>query len=178
MASATILQTERIDLRELTPDDAHAVFELNADPEVLRFTGDVAFASLDDARRFLETYSDYRRNGFGRWAAVLRESGAFLGWCGLKRDASGEVDVGYRLLRAHWGRGYATEAARACVRHGFDVHALECIVGRAAEDNSASLRVLAKCGLSYWKRVELEGLGSALVYRALRGNSLATRDAQ
>ena len=113
MASATILQTERIDLRELTPDDAHAVFELNADPEVLRFTGDVAFASLDDARRFLETYSDYRRNGFGRWAAVLRESGAFLGWCGLKRDASGEVDIGYRLLRAHWGRGYATEAARA-----------------------------------------------------------------
>lgn len=162
--------TERVYLREMTPDDAEYAFLLNSDPEVVRYTGDGPFPSVEAAREFLAAYPDYRVNGFGRWAVVRRSDNAWLGWCGLKRHASGEVDLGYRLLREHWGQGYATEAGRVCIELGFGRFGLDVIIGQVARDNVASLRVLEKLGMRYWKTDVCEHDPEALIYRILRAD--------
>lgn len=146
------METERLLLREITPDDAAFAYELNADPDVLRYTGDDPFASIEEARTFLTQYDHYRKYGFGRWAVVLKETGELLGWCGLKYTESiNEYDVGYRFFKKHWNRGYATEAAAYCVKLGFSEFGMQQIVGRAMKENLPSIRVLEKIGLSYWK---------------------------
>lgn len=103
-------------------------------------------------------------NGFGRWAVVHRID-VWLGWCGSKRLPNGDVDLGYRLLREHWGQGYATEAGGACLELGFGHFGLDTIVGRVAQENLASVRVLEKLGMHYWK-TEVSGHDPrALLYR-------------
>ncbi|MCW5900271.1 MAG: GNAT family N-acetyltransferase [Flavobacteriales bacterium] len=160
-----IATTERLHLREMTPDDADHAFLLNSDPEVVRYTGDGPFASVEEARAFLAAYPDYRRHGFGRWAMMRTADDAWLGWCGLKRLEDGTVDLGYRLLREHWGRGYATEAAQASLELGFGQFGLETIVGRVAQGNIASIRVLEKLGMRYWKTDVCDHDPEALIYR-------------
>ena len=144
-----LLETPRLFLRELTEADAAEMFALNRYLEVLKFTGDVPFGTVEEARRFLKNYLDYRKNGFGRWAVVRKSDGEILGWCGLKRHANGMVDLGFRLMKKHWQKGYATEAAKACVNFGFETLALAEIVGRSEPENNASTRVLEKCGMSF-----------------------------
>jgi ribosomal-protein-alanine N-acetyltransferase len=135
------------------PDDAESMFALNADPEVMRYVPDSAFASVDEARAFLVQYQDvYRSDGFARWAAIETATSTWLGWCGLRRQTDGQVDLGYRYLRRFWGHGLATEAARACVEFGFRTLGLERIIARAEPDNVASVRVLAKIGLRFERR--------------------------
>jgi RimJ/RimL family protein N-acetyltransferase len=142
------LRTERQLLRRMTPDDALGMFELNGDPEVLKYTFDPPFESLEAARAFLEDYQHvYDREGFARFAAIDTASGAFLGWCGLRRQPDGEIDIGYRYKRAAWGRGYATEAARATLDWGLGV--VPRIIGRAHVDNAASIRVFQKIGMHF-----------------------------
>lgn len=166
-----VLETPRLVLRELGPDDAAFAHALNADPEVLRYTGDPPFASVEDARAFLARYDDYRRHGMGRWGAVLKGEGELVGWCGLKRHAGqGDVDLGFRFVRRAWGRGLATEAAAACLRHGFGTLGLERVVGRAMEANVASHRVLEKVGMrlvgrfaeggATWRLYEIRSTGT------------------
>lgn len=149
MTQPWLIETPRLRLRELGPDDAAAMYELNADPEVIRYTGDPPFASVEAARDFLAAYPDYRAHGMGRWLVERREDAAPLGWCGLKRHPGGEVDLGYRFMRRHWLHGYATEAARACLRYGFEVLGLERIVAHAMLENPASIRVMQKCGMRF-----------------------------
>lgn len=145
-----ILETPRLFLRELQPTDAPSFFALNANPNVIRYTGNTAFTSIAEARLFLKNYSDYRENGYGRWAVMLKESGQFLGWCGLKFDAeTQETDIGFRFFEEHWGKGYATESAQACIKFGFETFQLKEIIGRAMKANIASIRVLEKVGLHY-----------------------------
>ncbi|MDY7231730.1 GNAT family N-acetyltransferase [Hyalangium rubrum] len=153
-----ILATPRIELTEMLPPDAEAVFELNSDPEVIRYTGDGPFASVEAARDFLTAYPDYRTYGYGRWAMRRKSDGAMLGWCGLKylRDTQ-ETDLGYRLYRRHWGQGYATEAGLACLAYGFDTLGLSRIVARVVEANVASVRVLEKCGLRRIGSIDFDG---------------------
>jgi RimJ/RimL family protein N-acetyltransferase len=158
--------TERLLLREMTPDDAEHAFLLNSDPEVIRHTGDVPFASVEAARTFLGNYTDYRVHGMGRWALVRSKDGRWLGWCGLKRHPNGEVDLGFRLLRAHRGQGYATEAGKACMELGFGRFALPYIIGRVAKENTASVRVLIKLGMRYWRTEACGHDPAALVYRS------------
>ena len=153
-----VLRTARLTLRHLVPDDAAMMFALHGDPEVMRYLPDPPYASVDEARGFLERYQKvYRTDGFARWAVVEDATGESLGWCGLRRMPDGEVDVGYRFFRSAWGRGVATEAARASLDHGFRVLALPRIIGRADPGNLASLRVLEKIGLRYEKEDMLDG---------------------
>lgn len=160
-----LFSTERLHLREMVPDDAGNAFLLNSDPEVVRYTGDGPFDSIKATRDFLAAYPDYRLHGFGRWAVVRQADGAWLGWCGLKRHPNGEVDLGYRLLREHWGQGYATEAGRACLERGFTHHGLDRMIGRVVRENLASVRVLEKLGMTYWKTERCERDPEALIYR-------------
>jgi len=145
-----IATTSRLTLRELTPNDAQFAFDLNSDPEVIKYTGDDAFLSVDAARTFLENYSDYKRNGFGRWGVVLKSTGEIIGWCGLKRDReTQEVDLGYRFFRKEWNKGYATEASIACLAIGFDQLNMERIVARANKENPSSYRVMEKLSFTF-----------------------------
>ncbi len=160
-----VFRTERMLLREIVPTDAPFFHALNADPEVMRWTGDRPFADLAATEAFIRDYPAYREDGFGRWAMQRLHDGELLGWCGLRRQPEGEVDLGYRLFRRHWGNGYATEASLACVRFGFDVLALPAIIGRAARANTASVRVLEKVGMHFWKEAPTEGLPDAVIYR-------------
>ena len=143
-----VLRTPRLALRRLVPDDAQALFDLDADPEVRRYLPDPEPSSVEDARQHLVDYQQvYRDDGFARWAVVEDATGDWLGWCGLRRENEDEVDIGYRFRRSAWGRGFATESARACLAYGFDVLALPRIVATVHVDNARSMRVLAKIGL-------------------------------
>jgi RimJ/RimL family protein N-acetyltransferase len=147
------LTTERQTLRPMLPDDAEAMFAMHADPEVMRYVPDSGFASVEEARAFLVGYQDvYRIEGYARWAAVETATSTWLGWCGLRRQSDGQVDVGYRYAKSAWGRGFATEAARVSVEYGFRTLGLERIIARAEPANVASLRVLAKIGFRFERR--------------------------
>jgi RimJ/RimL family protein N-acetyltransferase len=144
-----LFETERIRFREMTADDAQFAFDLNSDPEVIQYTGDPPFESVEAARDFLQAYEFvYRKYGYGRWGMELKETSELIGWCGLKYHPDAHVtDVGYRLPKKFWGKGYATEAALATIKIGFEKLGLSEIVAHARKENSASLRVLEKCGM-------------------------------
>ena len=85
------------------------------------------------------------------------------------------MDLGYRLLRSAWGRGYATEASKACLEWGFREAGLDTIIGRVARANTASIRVLEKVGMRYWKQEACEGIQDALIYRIGRDERFTAR---
>lgn len=158
-----IAETPRLFLRELQPTDAQSFYALNANPNVIRYTGNAAFATVEEAKEFLENYSDYQLNGYGRWAVILKDSGQFIGWCGLKYNGdTQQTDIGFRFFEEEWGKGYATESAEACLRIGFDQLGLACIIGRAMKANIASICVLEKLGLTYEQDIVLEGEAAVL----------------
>ena len=151
MTMNVILETERLLLRTFTTEDARLIYELNKDPDVTRFTGD-PITDIAHARQVLEQVilPQYVLYNHGRWAVHAKPSLEFIGWCGLKkRPERNEIDLGYRFLKSTWGKGYATEAAFACIKYGFEKLGLKRIVGRAMPGNIASLKVLEKCGMTY-----------------------------
>ncbi|MBN9313682.1 MAG: GNAT family N-acetyltransferase [Chryseobacterium sp. 39-10] len=153
-----ILETNRLLLRELTSDDAEDFYKLNLNPNVIRYTGNLSFKSIEEAREFLENYKDYQVNGYGRWAVILKDSNQFVGWCGLKLgEMENETDIGFRFFEEEWNKGYATESANACLHYGFEKLNLKRIIGRAMKENKASIKVLQKIGLEYEKEAELDG---------------------
>jgi RimJ/RimL family protein N-acetyltransferase len=146
----TILETDRLLLREYVENDAEAFFRLNSDPEVLRFVPDKRLLNVEQAGQILIDHpiADYRKYGFGRGACILKRTGEQIGFAGLKYlEELGEVDVAYRLMPTHWGQGLATEAALASVHFGFADLALKSIIGLVMPENIASVRVLEKAGL-------------------------------
>ncbi len=145
-----ILETPRLRLRESTPDDAEFVYNLNLDPEVVRYTGDSGFESVSEARAFLSNYESFKKFGYGRWICELRETGEAIGWCGLKNEA-GLIDLGYRFFQKHWNKGYASEAAAACLDYGHQVLKMPKIIARAAIANTGSWRVMEKTGMQKHK---------------------------
>jgi len=152
-----IIQTNRLYLRELTVTDAENFYLLNLDEEVIKYTGDKAFESIDKAKEFLENYNPYKKYGYGRWAVIDKSNEEFLGWCGLKySEELQEVDLGFRFFKKYWNKGFASEAALACINHGFKELNLQKIVGRAMELNSASIRVLEKVGMKYISTIDFE----------------------
>ncbi len=167
-----VIETKRLWLRSFTPDDAPLILALNSDPEVTRFTGDPV-RDLDHAQQVLEQHilPQYALYNHGRWAVHIKTltgpaPGGFIGWCGLKaRPERNEVDLGYRFMRPAWGKGYATEAAYACLQYGFQQLGLPRIVGRSMPQNLASVRVLEKCGMTFVKE-EIVDDHPALTYEA------------
>jgi RimJ/RimL family protein N-acetyltransferase len=148
------LETERLVLRRFTMEDADALVVLHSDPEVMRYlSGGVAEsreavvgATLPRILGYYERYEEY-----GLWAAIEKVSGMFLGWFHLrpKDEANPNVlDLGYRLHRSAWGKGYATEASRALIRKGFANPDVPRISGSALANNIGSRRVMEKVGLT------------------------------
>ncbi|MCU7616449.1 GNAT family N-acetyltransferase [Chryseobacterium sp. PBS4-4] len=160
-----ILETTRLLLREFNMNDAESFYDLNLNPNVIKYTGNLAFKDIDEAKRFLENYSDYKENGFGRWAVINKSTTEFLGWCGLKYDKkSHETDIGFRFFENFWSQGFATESAKACLNYGFEKLNLKTIIGRAMKENQASIKVLEKIGLHYVKDFDFDGQ-KGLIYK-------------
>ena len=157
-----IAETERLILREFSQQDAKNLYLLNSDPEVVRFTGDVAFESVQEAAQFIETYSEYEFHGFGRWSLLDKVTGEYLGFCGLRRDpTTREVDLGFRLLKSAWGKGFAYEAACEAIEIGAQQYGVRLFVANAMRDNQASIKLLERLGFvpmeaengdSFWLR--------------------------
>ena len=169
-----IFRTARLYAFELTTKDTQGVYELNNDPEVMKYTGEPAFNSFDDARDFLANYDAYEKTQMGRWGLKLSSSYEFIGWCGLKLHANGEIDLGVRIKQSFWNEGFATEAAQASVEYGFDNFKVDYLIGRAMKDNIASIRVLEKIGMVFWKEVKSD-LEDAFCYRIDRGDFRKSR---
>ena len=145
----TVLETPRLALARLSPDDAAFILELLNDPSFLRYIGDRGVRSLDDARRYIETgpMASYERHGFGLYRVGLRTTGEPIGICGLlKRDTLPDADVGFALLPAFRSRGYAYEAASAVLAAARAVHGLARVLAITAPDNTISMRLLEKLG--------------------------------
>ena len=149
------LETERLLLRRFTESDVANLHELDGDPEVMRFINGGRPVSRDVIRneilpRFLRAYE--RFEGFGVWAAIERSTGQFVGWFEFypRKDAGPEeVELGYRLRRSAWGKGYATEGSRALIRKGFTELGVQRVVAETMAVNAASRRVMEKAGLKY-----------------------------
>jgi [ribosomal protein S5]-alanine N-acetyltransferase len=157
------LETERLFLREFLLEDAKNFFDLNNDSEVIKFTGDKAFKSIEEAEDLVRNYEQYQKYKQGRLTVILKETNEFLGWCGLKYHANDNLtDIGYRFKRSAWNKGYATESARANLDYGFNVLHLDEIVGHAMHENHASIRVFEKLGMHYVKDIIAEGNPSVL----------------
>lgn len=168
-----VFQTPRLILSKFSIMDAQNFYDLNSNPKVLQYTGDNAFSSIAEAEDFLKNYSDYKRNGYGRWAVLDKNSTEFLGWCGLKFDGK-ETDIGFRFFEEHWGKGYATESAKACLEYGFEELSLTEIIGRAMKENLASHKVLSKIGLNFSHEIEKEN-HNWLIYKTKEKNLKSDR---
>jgi ribosomal-protein-alanine N-acetyltransferase len=142
-----ILLTERLVLAPHDESDIPFMIALNTDSEVDRYVGD---GPLDHALALtiIGRLQEQRAHGTGRLVVLERSTGERIGWCGLKRMADGEVDLGYRFLRRCWGRGFASEASRACLTHGFEVLGLPRIVAETDRRNVRSIRLLERLGFS------------------------------
>lgn len=145
------IETERLLLRPFTPADAEALHAVWGDPAAQRFGGDWPRPeTVADTRSYLEPIlAGQAERGYASWAVVERESGRLIGDCGLfpADDVGPDVELAYGLAPDVWGRGYATEAAAACVRAGFEQLGLERIVADVDPANEASVRVLEKVGM-------------------------------
>jgi RimJ/RimL family protein N-acetyltransferase len=152
ITSPPTLRTERLVLRPWREDDLEPFAALNADPEVMRFFP----ATLDRERSDAmvgRISARLAEDGFGLWAAEVPGVAPFIGFIGLARpnfDAHfmPAVEVGWRLSRQYWGRGYAPEGARAAVAHGFGVIGLDEIVSMTIPANTPSQRVMQKLGMT------------------------------
>ena len=153
-ASAAFLETERMYFREFRDVDAQLLFELDSDPEVMRFISKgqptpLARIQGEIIPKFLDYYRRSPPQGF--WAAHFRESGSFIGWFHLRPDkfSAEEMELGYRLQRPAWGHGLATEGSKALLDKALNKWGYEKVCARTLADNRASRRVMEKAGLCF-----------------------------
>lgn len=163
----TSIETERLLLRELQPSDDAGMFELDSNPAVHRYLGNNPVTNIEQAREaIVYIRQQYLENGIGRWAVILKETGEFIGWTGLKRNKNVNghdiyYDLGYRFIEKHWGKGYAYETAKAFVDFGFNEMKLEKINAYADFDNFASRKVLEKAGMHFVNFFDEDGVQQA-----------------
>jgi RimJ/RimL family protein N-acetyltransferase len=149
------LETERLILRRFTGDDVDNLVELDSDPEVMRFiNGGRPTAREEIAGDFLPALLGYydRYAGYGFWAAVEKSTGEFVGWFHFRPDDAdrpGDVELGYRLRRSAWGKGYASEGSRALIEKGFAELGVRRVFASTMVVNVASRRVMEKAGLRF-----------------------------
>lgn len=147
------LETERLILRRWRDDDLDGYAAMNADPEVMRYIGDGHVHDRAEAAASLARIrQDWSTHGFGRWAVELRSDGTFAGFCGvgfLKSfpELAGEPEIGWRLPRAVWGAGYATEAAIASRDDFFRTTGYDHLISLSQPGNVASQRIMEKLGM-------------------------------
>ena len=152
------IETERLRLRIVRRDDLDDLAKLFADPDVVKYVGDGKPASREDAAKAVESMiAHWQKHSFGRWIAADKSNGAFIGFGGL-RSLFGTPEVVYHLTRKNWGKGFATELARAALRFGFEERRFARIVGITKPPNTASIHVMEKLGMHFEKHARYYGL--------------------
>ena len=160
MSAFSVLQTERLILRSWRDSDREPFAQLTADPEVMRFFPSTLTRAESDA--LVDRLQAHERaHGFTFWAVEERASGAFLGFVGLARTPFQAhftpcVEIGWRLEKDAWGKGYASEAARESLRHAFEQLDLDEVVSFTAEINQPSRKVMERIGMHHDPREDFD----------------------
>ncbi|MGN7178137.1 GNAT family N-acetyltransferase [Paenibacillus sp. FSL R5-0490] len=147
-----VLETDRLILRWLTPDDAAFILELLNEPAWIRYIGDKSVHTLDDAKNYIVTgpMKMYSQFGYGLFLVERKERSSPIGMCGLiKRDTLDNVDIGFAFLSRYQTQGYGFESASATLKYGHDQLDMERILAITSLDNHASSRLLEKIGMKY-----------------------------
>jgi len=158
------LETGRLVIRCFEAADEQAWLAMVHEPEFGRFLPPSPPPTAEDFRRMLERrHESERESGYAVWAVDLKSSGSFIGQCGLypAEGVGPEVEIVYHYTQAAWGKGYATEAARAVLAHGFGPVGLARVIAFVVPENIASCRVAEKAGMRFEELVtawQLEGL--------------------
>lgn len=158
VSTLKVLETERLLLRRLSPEDAEFILRLLNEPSWLRFIGDKGVRTIEDARNYIlqGPVDMYSRLGFGLYLVELKEDGVPMGICGLiKRDSLEDVDIGFALLPKFWGKGYAYESASAVMAYGKRAFGLTRLAAITSLDNHVSAGLLEKLGFGFEKVVKL-----------------------
>lgn len=148
----TILETDRLLLRQFTTDDYDLMYQLNSDAEVMKYILDGKTQSYEEAKAYLDRilglYAQHPQ--LGTWAVEWKENNDFVGWACLRPFEQPEKrELGYRLLKKYWGMGIASEISQAIVQYGFQTLNLPQIMAVLVKEHKASWRVLEKAGLRH-----------------------------
>ena len=162
MSQTIYLETERMTLRRLTMNDTDNLFELDSNPKVMRFlTGGIPHSREFITEEALPHYLSYydRFDGFGFWAAIEKSSGDFMGWFHFRpsRENSEETELGYRLKRSTWARGFVTEGSIGLIEKGFRQLGVNKVVATTMALNVRSRRVMEKIGLQFEEELVYPG---------------------
>jgi ribosomal-protein-alanine N-acetyltransferase len=162
-----ILETDRLILRRLVPEDLDALYALYSDPEVRRYFPEGTLDYAETKEELVWFLNGHPQNPqLGLWATIYKPTGELIGRCGLLPwtiDGHPEVEVAYMLAKQFWGQGLATEAAQAIVQYAFNqlgYARLICLIDR---DNAASIRVATRIGMAFEKEGE-DDKGPYLLY--------------
>ncbi len=158
------LETERFLMREFISSDADVIYALDSNREVMRYLGNNIMIDKASAIQTIQhVRKQYEDNGIGRWMIIDKSSGEALGWAGLKLEPTeinghnNYMDIGYRLLQQHWGKGIASECAKACLEFAKNELKLNKLHATAHVDNRASNRILQRIGMTRIATFDLDG---------------------
>jgi RimJ/RimL family protein N-acetyltransferase len=194
--ASCVLETARLSLRGFADCDAdiQLLFDLDSDPEVMRYLGPFRMAGVEAYRERMRTvwlpyYSKHPTEGF--WAITEKTTGAFAGWIFLRAATEykfaveagwsrpSDLEIGYRLKRSAWGRGLATDASRALVRRAFAEPSVTSVVASALVPNRASTRVMEKLGMMRVREFATPGLDDpSVIYELSRAKYMDLESAK
>ena len=171
-----LLKSERLGFRWWTAEDLPLAQQLWGDPEVTKYFGG-PFSEDEIRRRFKRERARRMVHGFQYWVIELLETGEFVGVCGLRpyRPAEEIIELGFHLRPKFWGRGLATEAARAVVAYGFEKYAPKKLAAAHHPDNLNSKKVIEKVGFVYSHHDPFDELGFAIPYYMIEGSKEVSR---
>ncbi len=154
-----MIETERLLHRRITPDDLKLLIEMRSDSEVNKYLGGTRLQNPEAIAKRMEFYlACQEKNGYGMSIIIWKETGEEIGWSGLQPlEETGEMEVGYGMIKRFWGTGIGYETAIAWLKYGFEVANLERIVAVALPENIGSWRIMEKCGMKYKKTEEHYG---------------------
>ncbi|HXG94506.1 MAG TPA: GNAT family N-acetyltransferase [Blastocatellia bacterium] len=163
------IETDRLRLRPFTMDDLDRIHYIWNDSGVRKFLWDDEPVSREFAESVIaQSIKSFNRSGIGLWAIMWKDDDELIGFCGLRESGeTTKIEILYGLLPEHWGKGIATEAARAMLRYGFEELGLKLICAGADPPNRASFRVMEKTGMKFIERITACGL-EAIYYAAAR----------
>jgi ribosomal-protein-alanine N-acetyltransferase len=148
-----MIETERLSFRPFELDDLPMLIEQRSDPDMNRYLGGTRTQNPEALAKRIRFYmSCYESHGFGMCPMFWKKTGEMIGAAGIQPlEDTGEIEVGYSVIKEFWGRGIATEAARGWMEFGFNKFGLERIVAVAVIENTASQQVMKKLGMTYEK---------------------------
>lgn len=160
--------TDRLAFREWNEGDLDRFHEICSDPQVMQFVGNGQAWTRDRTGQFIQSASDMlREHGYCQWALTHKTDGKLIGYCGFV-NLDDAPEIGWRLALENWGKGLATEAARAILKHGIETLGFQRVIATVQAANVASIRVIEKLGMTLVKSFDRGG-SEVMLYSADAG---------